>query len=188
VASSTVVLPQELRSFTAQKTGNALVGLTWNTTGAIAPKYFNVQRSNDAVHFISIGQVNGETGKTGYNYTDNLPGTGTLYYRLQITGQQNEVTYSGIQTILLNNANLVQLRPSATTGTTTHVYIQTTQQSVVSVYVTDIAGHIHSRQSLTVNKGENLLPIWIGGLNKGVYYVHVKDANGNANVLTLVKQ
>ena len=188
VASSTVVLPQELRSFTAQKTGNALVGLTWNTTGAIAPKYFNVQRSNDAVHFISIGQVNGETGKTGYNYTDNLPGTGTLYYRLQITGQQNEVAYSGIQTILLNNANLVQLRPSATTGTTTHVYIQTTQQSVVSVYVTDIAGHIHSRQSLTVNKGENLLPIWIGGLNKGVYYVHVKDANGNANVLTLVKQ
>lgn len=188
VASSAAVLPQGLKSFTAQKTGNATVGLTWNITGASAPKYFNVQRSNDGVHFMSIGKVNGETGKTGYNYTDNLPGTGTMYYRLQVTGQQNEMVYSGIQTILLNSANLVQLRPSAATGTTTHVYIQTAQHSEVSIYVTDITGRIHSRQSLAVNKGEHLLPIWIGGLNKGVYYVHVKDSKGNANVLTLVKQ
>lgn len=188
VASNVVVLPVELKSFTAQKTGNAAVGLTWNTTGATIPKSFTVQRSADGVHFINIGQLNGETGKSAYNYNDNLPGTGTVYYRLLITGQQHEIAYSGIQTVLLNSANLVQLRPSATTGSTTHVYIQTTQQSVVSVYVTDITGRIYSRQSVQFNKGEHLLPVWIGGLTKGVYYVHVKDSNGNANVLTLVKQ
>jgi hypothetical protein len=39
-----------------------------------------------------------------------------------------------------------------------------------------------------LNKGEHLLPVWIGGLTKGVYYVHVKDSKGDTNVLTLVKQ
>jgi hypothetical protein len=146
-----------------------------------------VQRSADGVHFINIGQVNGETGKAGYNYTDNLPGSGTVYYRLLIIGQQQEITYSGIQTVVLNSASLVQLRPSATTGSTTHVYIQTMQQSVVSVYVTDITGRIHSRQSVQLNKGEHLLPVWIGGLPRGGYYVHVKDSKGDANVLTLMK-
>jgi hypothetical protein len=186
VASSSAVLPQELRSFTAQKAGSAAVDLSWNTTGAV--KYFKVQRSNDGVHFTSIGQVNGVTGKTGYNYTDNLPGAGTVYYRLQVTGQQNELAYSGIQTILLNSDNLVQLRPSATTGSITHVFIQTAQQSELSIYVTDITGRMHGRQTLQMNKGNHLVPVWIGGLSKGVYYVHVKDSKGNANVLTLVKQ
>jgi hypothetical protein len=188
VASTVVVLPVELKSFTAQKTGSAAVGLTWNTTGSTMPKHFTVQRSADGVHFVNISQVNGETGKGAYNYSDNLPGSGTVYYRLMITGQQEEITYSGIQTVLLNGTNLVQLRPSATTGSTTQLYIQTTQQSVVSVYVTDIAGRIHSRQSVQFNKGEHLLPVWIGGLPKGVYYVHVKDSKGDINVLTLVKQ
>lgn len=188
VSSSAAVLPLELRSFTAQKAGSAAVDLTWNTTGIMAPRYFKVQRSNDGVHFIDLGQVNGEANKTGYNYTDNRPGAGTVYYRLQVTGQHNEMLYSGIQTILLNSAGLVQLRPSATAGSTTHVFIQTAQQSEVSIYVTDITGRIHGRQSLQMNKGNHLAPVWIGGLSKGVYYVHVKDSNGNANVLTLMKQ
>jgi hypothetical protein len=187
VSSSSVVLPVELKAFTAQKTTNEKVGLHWNTTGAITPKYFDVQRSADGVHFVSIAKVNGETGKALYNYIDNLPGTGIVYYRLLITGQQNEIKYSGIQSVLLNSANLVQLRPSATAGAITNVYVHMTKQAMVNLYVTDIAGRIYSRQSLMLNKGEHLLPLWIGNLGKGVFYVHMKDEHGNANVLPLVK-
>jgi hypothetical protein len=187
VASTVIVLPVELKSFTAQKTVNAAVGLTWTTPGNETAKYFNVQRSTDGIRFATIGRVNGETGKTGYNYIDNLPGTGVIYYRLQVASQQDEMVYSGIQSLILNSANLMQLRPSVTTGTITNVYVQTPVKTVVSLSITDISGRIHGSQSLQLTKGENLLPLWIGGLNKGVYYVHVKDANGNASVLPLVK-
>jgi hypothetical protein len=187
VSSSSVVLPVELKAFTAQKAANATVGLTWNTTGATAPKYFDVQRSTDGVHFINIGKVNAETDKTWYNYTDNLPGSGTVYYRLVITGQQNEIVYSGIQTVILNSAGLVQLRPSATPGAITNVYMNISKPTKANLYITDVAGRTYSRQSLQLNKGEQLLPLWIGNLGKGVYYVHVKDEQGNANVLPLVK-
>lgn len=187
VSSSSVILPVELKTFTAQKAANSTVGLTWNTTGATSPKYFDVQRSADGVHFITIGKVNAETAKTSYTYTDNLPGSGTVYYRLVITGQQYEIVYSGIQTVMLNSTDLVQLRPSATSGAITNVFVHTSKQTIVNLSITDITGRMYHRQSLQLNKGEQLLPLWIGNLGKGVYYVHVKDEQGNANVLTLVK-
>jgi len=188
VASSAIVLPMELRSFTAQKTGTAAVDLAWNTTGVLESKYFNVQRSTDGVKFITIGKVDGETGKTAYNYTDNLPGSGMVCYRLQITTKQNEVVYTGIQTVLLNSDGLVQLRPSFTSGAVTNLYVYTPEQSMISLYITDISGRVYGSQSLKLTKGMNQMPIWIGALTKGVYYVNVKDGNGNASVLKLVKQ
>jgi hypothetical protein len=188
VASPAVVLATELSSFTAQKNGNTAVGLSWKTTANSSVRYFDVQRSADGVHFVTIARVNGETGQTTYNYNDNLPGTGINYYRLLVMDQQNELVRSSIQSVSLNNSNLVQLRPSVTAGAITNVYIQTSKQSIASLYITDIAGHIHSHQSLPVNKGENVAPLWIGNLGKGVYYVHVKNGDGSTSVLTLLKQ
>ncbi|AEW01499.1 hypothetical protein A4D02_05765 [Niastella koreensis] len=188
VASPAVVLATELRSFTAQRNGNAAVGLTWKTTDVSSVKYFDVQRSTDGTHFVNIARVNGETGKTAYDYTDNLPGAGLVYYRLLIMDQQNEMMRSSIQSVSLNSSSVVQLRPSATTGAITNVYIQTSKQSITSLSVTDITGHIHSRQSVPVNKGENLVSLWIGNLAKGVYYVHVTNGDGSSSVVTLLKQ
>jgi hypothetical protein len=188
VASPATVLAAELPSFTVQKMGNAAVGLTWKTTDVSSVRYFDIQRSADGVHFVTIARVNGETSQTAYNYIDNLPGTGIIYYRLLVMSQQNELVRSSIQSVLLNSSNLVQLRPSATAGAITNVYIQTSKQSIVSLYVTDIDGHIHNRQSLPVNNGGNLVPLWIGNLGKGVYYVHVKNGDGSTSVVTLLKQ
>lgn len=188
VASSAVLLPMELRSFTAQKTGNAAVGLTWNTADVLLPGYFDVQRSDDGIHFVTIARVNGETGKTAYDYMDNLPGTGTVYYRLLVMDQQNELVRSSIQSVLLSSYNLAQLRPSVTAAAITNVYIQAAKQSVAGLYITDIAGHLQRRQSLPLNKGGNLVPVFIGNLGRGVYYVHVKNEDGSACVLMLMKQ
>jgi hypothetical protein len=68
------------------------------------------------------------------------------------------------------------------------VYIQASVQSKASLYITDMAGHIRNRQSLSLNKGENQVPLWIGYLGKGIYYVHVKNGDGSTYVLPLMKQ
>jgi hypothetical protein len=188
VASDVIILPVQLKSFSVQKTGNAAAGLTWKTDQQYAVKYFNVQRSADGAHFVNIGQVNGEAGKSTYGFTDNTPGDGTIYYRLKITGDHDEIVYSAIQSLVLAGTSLAQLRPSATAATATTVYLSLAQPSVVSVYLTDITGRVYARQSIQLNKGERQLPLWIGGLSKGIYYVHVSDGKGNTNVLTLVKQ
>lgn len=188
VASILAVLPVQLKSFTVRKSGDASVALTWNTDAQFTSKYFSVQRSTDGVRFSNIGQVIGEAGKTSYNYTDNTPGSGTLFYRLQITPVQGDMVYSSIQSLQFIRASLGQLRPSVTAAATTTVYLNIAQQSAVSVYLTDITGRVHWQQTVKLNKGEHQLPVFIGGLTKGVYYVHINDGKGNAEVLTLVKQ
>ena len=188
VASDAVVLPVVLSSFNVQKNGNATAGLTWSTSGVLLPEYFDVQRSADGVQFVTIARVNGETDKTAYNYLDNSPGTGTVYYRLVVVDKQNELMRSSIRSVLFNGANLAQLRPSITTGALTNVYIQASTQSKASLYITDMAGHIRNRLSLLLNKGENQVPLWIGYLGKGIYYVHVKNGDGSTYVLPLMKQ
>ena len=92
------------------------------------------------------------------------------------------------QKLQLTIAGMAQLRPSVTAAASTSIYINLAQQSAVSVYLTDIMGLVHSRQTVSLSKGEHQLPLWIGGLGKGVYYVHVSDDKGNTNVLTLAKQ
>jgi hypothetical protein len=180
------VLPLQLQSFSVQKTGDAEAGISWKIDPQYAVKYFSVQRSADGTHYMSIGQVNGETGKTSYGFTDNTPGSGTIYYRLQITGANDEIVISPVQTLQMA-VTMAQLRPSVTTASSTSIYISLAQQSDVSIYLTDITGQVRLRQTTSLNRGKHQLPLSIGGLGKGVYYVHVSDGKGNTNVLTLMK-
>jgi hypothetical protein len=186
VASIAAVLPVQLQSFMVQRSGNASAGLTWKTDAQYVCESFTIQRSADGANFRNIGQVNGETGKTTYNYTDNTPGSGTFFYRLQIK-ENDKIVYTPIQSLTLTSANKLQLRPSATSGVNTNVYVHLSKQAMVNLYISDITGKIYHRRSLNLDKGEHLLPLWIGNLGKGVYYVHVKDEHGNANVLPMVK-
>jgi len=182
------VLSSQLQSFNVQKTGSAEAGISWKIDPQYAVKYFSVQRSADGARFMSIAQIDKENGKTSYGFTDKTPGSGTNYYRLQITGENNETVFSPVQKLQLTIAGMAQLRPSVTAAASTSIYINLAQQSAVSVYLTDIMGLVHSRQTVSLSKGEHQLPLWIGGLGKGVYYVHVSDDKGNTNVLTLAKQ
>ena len=188
VASILAVLPMQLKSFNVQKSGDASAALTWNIDAQFASKSFSVQRSTDGARFSNIGQVSSEAGKTAYNYTDNTPGSGTVFYRLQIMPVQGDMVYSPIQSLQLLRASLAQLRPSITAAAATTVYLNIAQQSAVTVYLTDITGRVHWQQTTKLNKGEHQLPVFIGALSKGVYYVHINDGKGNTDVLTLVKQ
>ena len=188
VASILAVLPMQLKSFNVQKSGDASAALTWNIDAQFASKSFSVQRSTDGARFSNIGQVSSEAGKTAYNYTDNTPGSGTVFYRLQIMPVQGDMVYSPIQSLQLLRASLAQLRPSITAAAATTVYLNIAQQSAVTVYLTDITGRVHWQQTAKLNKGEHQLPVFIGALSKGVYYVHINDGKGNTDVLTLVKQ
>jgi hypothetical protein len=60
----------------------------WQTASEINNEYFSVQRSKDGEHFEEIGQIQG-AGNTisivSYDFTDQTPGKGILYYRLKQT-------------------------------------------------------------------------------------------------------
>jgi len=91
--SSSAPLPVELIHFAATSIGNKQVQLTWTTATENNNHYFEVQRSMDGKNFVVIGKVMGNgTSNTliEYDFTDNYPSAGRMYYRLK------QVDFDGI--------------------------------------------------------------------------------------------
>jgi hypothetical protein len=73
----------------------------WEVIQETAVSRYEVQRSDDGIHFYTLSAVqprnNGADGH--YNYDDNKPMTGTTYYRLLIAEQGGGSRYSGVVVI-----------------------------------------------------------------------------------------
>jgi hypothetical protein len=82
------------------------VELNWSTASEWNNDYYSVERSNDAIHFQTIGAIdgNGTTDQTHhYFFTDEHPHSGYNYYRLRQTDYDNHFTYSPIEAVKLSN-------------------------------------------------------------------------------------
>ncbi|MBC6611096.1 T9SS type A sorting domain-containing protein [Hymenobacter sp. BT507] len=92
------VLPVELVSFNAQRTG-ATVTAAWATASEKNNDYFTVERSLDGLQFVVIGKVGGAgSSTTRHHYTfldQNAPAT-LAYYRLRQTDLDGTTAYSPV--------------------------------------------------------------------------------------------
>lgn len=110
IASSSLVnpLPIELIEFSAQAVDHE-VHLSWATASELRNDYFEIQRSIDALEFVSIGKVDGmgTTNKTNqYRFIDATPIIGKGYYRLKQTDFDGQSSLSEVISIDLNNLPL----------------------------------------------------------------------------------
>lgn len=91
-------LPIELIYFSGKKTphGNFL---EWSTQSEINNDYFTIERSDDAIGFYEIGQINGggnSNNVLNYEFIDDTPGNSINYYRLKQTDFDEAFSYSNI--------------------------------------------------------------------------------------------
>ncbi len=91
-----VVLPVELKTFTARITSDAVL-LEWSTHSEIDNDHFLIQKSHDGQTYQNIGQVAGH-GTTNdpknYAFTDTAPFIGPNYYRLKQVDYDGQYEYS----------------------------------------------------------------------------------------------
>jgi hypothetical protein len=95
-------LPIELLDFTARKTDDTSVKLTWTTLTEVNTDFFSVQHSVDGYEFAEIARVKGagnSTTKQYYTDFDKNPVRGTNYYRLKPVDLNRRSTFSRIVTI-----------------------------------------------------------------------------------------
>lgn len=93
-----VLLPVEFISFNGQKEGDVNL-LSWATASEQNCDYFDVERSNDGVHFESIGQESGagnSNHEIDYQFRDSDPKRGINYYRLKQIDFNGDFEYSTI--------------------------------------------------------------------------------------------
>ena len=100
-------MPVSMTSFLAALIDKQNCLLKWITESETDNAYFEVQRSNDGVHFEYRGKVdgNGTTSLTKrYEYKDEINGLfNVIYYRLKIIDKDGKYSFSKIIALKINN-------------------------------------------------------------------------------------
>lgn len=173
--------PVQLANFSASPEKD-VVKLNWNTTSETGNSHFEVERSNDARNFHTIGTVQGAGNSqqaNQYGFTDNNPAFGTNYYRLTQYDFDGDTSRSRIVPATFEGELKLNAWPNPFTN---QVSITSSEQKSISLRVTNMKGKTVARASIgkeeTIHIGENL--------NPGIYFIHA-NTRGKKQVRKVVK-
>jgi hypothetical protein len=175
------VLPVELRSFTAQASGNSVI-LNWSTATEVNNLGFEIQKKV-AGEFIAIGFINGKGTTTeiqNYSFTDNDLQNGSYTYRLKqvdLTGSfeysyEVNVDVTGPQYFSLNQNYPNPFNPS------TRIEFNLASESKVTLKVFNLLGEeVATLLNGNLVSGKHSVDFKAQNLNSGVY-IYRLDASG----------
>jgi hypothetical protein len=181
------VLAVNWLSFSAQKNGNHSVLLSWSTESEANNDYFEIERSSDGVHFTRIATVNAVAGTytKKYSFTDNLPLSGTDYYRIKQLDKDGSYQYS--ETKKVNMADVAKrwnIYPNPAKNNATLSSLNNYNKAEISVC--NLNGKIVYHATLSNVMAGQSINIPVGNLGKGVYVVKIiTDKNTDTQKLVV---
>jgi hypothetical protein len=193
------VLPVELISFNVTNAANASAKLNWSTATEQNNDYFEVQRSIDAVNFITIGKVYGagtSMVQLNYAYVDRNPNNGTSYYRLIQVDYDGAFEIHKTIAVLYNggeseiSSDDLSLFPNPyKSGELILDLSKLEPYTSINLSIIDLSGKQILNASMLVpeDKNVNLIPIAVDRLFPGIYIVSVQTANNVLNKKLIVK-
>jgi hypothetical protein len=175
-----LVLPVELLFFDAQRRGRE-VDLTWATASEKNSSHFLVERSANAVDFVSIGSVrsvgNSHT-RTDYAFTDGDPMAGVNYYRIRPTDLDGTSKLSNtVAVTMTSDGGGLLVYPNPVHDQMTLV-LELQGQEYLHLYVLDAIGRSVMERRMMVESGRNAFTIDAKGLRAGAYLIRVMDDTG----------
>lgn len=185
--SKDIVLPINLLSFTAEKSGKQAVQLKWSTSNEINNQYFEIQRSSNGTNFTTIGKLNALINLSSvkqYNFTDAKAGN-INYYRLKQVDVNGQAHYSSIIRVSFDGTIHWQVYPNpANAGTALYV-----QDDVTNLQLTlsDASGKIIYRNTLKTAGAGQQVPLPVTTLAKGVYLLKVQSDKGSSTEKIIVQ-
>lgn len=169
-------LPIELIRFEAQVTEVTEVKLSWETASEINNDYFVTQRSIDGINWEDLNQIEGAGNSTTFLYYTDLdrnPYKGVVFYRLKQVDFDGVISYSEIQSVLINQIgtiNEVLIVPNPCTNFCTVVLKN--EQSINKIEVVDFTGKVVQCTSTIDNKQATFM-IDFSTLVSGVYFIKI---------------
>ena len=171
-------LPVSLVNFSGRLQSNTAL-LNWTAENEINFARYEIERSINAINFISVGSVNalGSIPAVHYNFTDDLlPASGILYYRLKMIDTDGRFRYSNI--IRLQKEAIVQNRivSLAPNPFSTNLSIQYESMINEKLEAAIFNGEGQLIQQLTFNVSRGINQLYINGstLASGVYLLRLK--------------
>lgn len=166
--SSCSVLANNLISFTAQKNYNDVL-LNWRTANEFNVEKYNIEHSEDGIHFNSIGGIEA-VNNTNYSFTDKYPFNGKNYYRLKVISRDSQYIYSNVVLVTFNNKNIISLYPNPATNKITLI---SSVNGSANIRLIDSHGKtLQEFKADFIPGGTQDIPV--NNLSAGIYFVQVK--------------
>lgn len=172
-------IPVKLAAFTANLLGNGNSLLQWTTETELNHRYFEIERSVDAIRFEPRGQVNGNGTSSlthQYQFTDVWDAATTIfYYRLKMVDMDGRATYSNIVALRKGRAlsAAFTVYPNPFTDNL-KIMLTANESAMATVQLVNAAGQTVYANRIAVQRGGNVLVLNdLGALSKGVYQLKV---------------
>lgn len=168
-AQTSAALPVNLVYFRARQV-NGDVLLSWATAQESNNESFTIERSNNGLTFESVKVVRGSLNSdrlTEYNYKDESPSAGKLWYRLKQTDRDGDFSYSRIVVVDPGSA-LKQFHISPNPANDLLRIDWPGNATEASVVVYSASGVLVKQEKLLVGRSLSL-----AGLTSGTYYLTV---------------
>lgn len=184
----TLALPVELVDMKAVNNDNSNI-VSWATSMENNSNHFEIYRSNDGENFEMIGQLAAQGNSNimnHYSYIDRTA-TGNNYYKIKVVDNNGESFWSG--TVFVKGSTVPSmvssLYPNPATNTL-NINLDNTTGSDFNLEVVDVFGKVMQSYNSSDIMG-NSLTVDVAILNKGIYFVKVTDADGNATSTRFIK-
>lgn len=191
IRSAATALPVQWLYFNAHKTGtqNKLV---WATESQYQNKEFIVERSDDGVHFSTIGKLDGAGTSfrvANYEFNDSRPSNGKTFYRIRQVSTDGKSTVSSIAVVSAQTRRVgaVEHFPNPAQKFVT-VSVNKPEIGMLSITLYSADGKLVLQQQLM--KGQDLIntTLDVQKLSKGTYLMKVVIGNGAPELRKLIKQ
>ncbi|MBY0476927.1 MAG: T9SS type A sorting domain-containing protein [Chitinophagaceae bacterium] len=181
VLSSCDVLNVDLLQFNGEVL-NQHSKLSWTAKSESShPHSFEIERSDDGIHFKTIGAVQGNvnSGTYTYNFTDPDILNGKKHYRLKIISVNGNAAAKISQTITLHKGSVATLSVHSIVNPfddKLKFQINAPETELIQIRLLDMYGKLITTLPLTVKKGNNPVTIeTLGYLSKGTYILSIQS-------------
>ena len=174
----TGVVPVTITQFFATKQKDAVL-LQWYATFETNFKLYEIERSNDALKFNKIGEINGQNLANYFFEDHNLPSGSIGYYRLKMIDIDGTHKYGKTIAVRLNNDFSNALVYPNPTMSQLQVKLITPLASNTMIVITDISGRTVKQQRLV--KGQYSIDLNVQSLPAGRYLIKINDQQSVIN-------
>jgi len=179
------LLPVRLENFELQLKNANEVQLTWISAEQWTNVHYEVERSDDGSHFLTVGYVYpipGPDPQKNFSFTDYLTerelAQPQWYYRLRQVGENNPIAYSATRILKLDAVtdDIDSFYPNPCVSDF-NLQVSAQESTDITVLFVDIHGNVALEKKLTM-RGTRLLSFpEISGFKKGMYHVQVLFGN-----------
>lgn len=187
--AAVVALPVTLSGFTARFTDGKVL-LSWFTASEKDADRFDIERSDDALAFRTIGSVGAQGNAASgavYSFTDIEPFTGVRYYRLKQWDINGKYVYSGVIAVSASEtAGGLLVFPNPARDQV-HIILPVAAPGRSQLTLVNTSGMLLRNEEELLVQGDNEISLDLSGLPIGIYYLKIQTGQEVYNKTIVVQ-